>query len=181
MGDRLDAKHGAFCRVYASGEDLPVADDLPYPSPEYLGLHDHGVTPAAASPEYSSGTSHTIARGPGPTRELTFFSPTNPWLDQSGLVALERESPFNAGMGARFGVTPERPYRSPDVSKRDQDAPGIRRVVRRPFPTLRNRSPKHLPALMSATPSASGQKPRRRSLWSTPPGADFAIPNHRQA
>ena len=65
---------------------------------------------------------------------------------------------ISARMGARFGVTPERPYHR-RMFEEGQDAPGIRRVVRRLFPTLRNRSPEQVPAGMSAAPSASGQKP----------------------
>ena len=66
--------------------------------------------------------------------------------------------PFTAGMGARSGVTPERPSRRQTFDE-GQDAPGIHRVVRRPLAILGNPLPEHLPASMSAMPSTSGPKP----------------------
>ena len=86
-------------------------------------------------------------------------------------------------MGARFGVTPERPYHR-QMFEEGQDAPGIRRVVRIPFLTLRNRSPKHLPAgTLSIGPKAPGGfpvGPRRRLVSPCPttgkPDAPPALP-----
>ena len=102
------------------------------------------------------GESHTIARGPGPPRDLGFCANQPiPWPKRA---LHPKARPFSDGMGARSGVNPERPYR-PQTFAEGQDAPGIRRVVRRPLAIPGNPLPKHIPAGMSAIPSASGPKP----------------------
>ena len=75
-------------------------------------------------------------------------------------------------MDARFGVTPERPYRL-QTFEEGQDAPGVVRVI----PSLarssgirsRNTSQPACPPY----PQHRAQGPRWRSLWATAAGAEF--------
>ena len=67
---------GTFA-VYAPGEDLPAADDCHIPV-GILGVHDHGVTPAAASPEYTSGNVSPSPAARSPTGVMFLRQPTRP-------------------------------------------------------------------------------------------------------
>ena len=90
------------------------------------------------------------------TRELGFC--TNQPIPRPKRAGLSKARPFRVGMGARFGVTPERPSRRQRFTE-GQYPPGINRVVRRPSAIPRKKFPKHLPASVSAIPSTSEPKP----------------------
>ena len=111
----------------------------------------HGVGPAATSLNTPQEKPHHC-RGPGPPRELGFCA--NQQVTCPKRPHRLKARPFSAGTGARFEVDPERPS-WPQSFAEGQNAPGIHRVVRRPFAVLRNTLPQHIPAGMSAMPSTS--------------------------
>ena len=144
---------------------------LPYPVRNTWGARPRRYS-GIRQPRIQLRESHTIARGPGPPRKLGFCA--NQPVPCPNHADLSKARPINVRMGARYGVTPERPSWSQTFAE-GQPAPGIRRVV------PGNQLPKHLAGGTSAMPSTSGQKPRRRSRWVTPPGRAISVPHDPRA
>ena len=153
MVDPLDAKHGAFYRL-RTGDNLTVADacHIAVGIPGTHGIVVRSAAPALNTPQDKP---HHPPRTRSPTRTGFLRQPTHP-LPKARRPLKSAYIP--AKTGRPFRGDPRAPIPAPEVC-RGTDAPGIRRVVRRPFPTLRNKSPKHLPAHMSAMPSTSGPRP----------------------
>ena len=103
---------------------------------------------------------------------------TNPSLIQSRLVVWE--APNQGQDGRPFRGAPERPSYSQTIAG-EQDAPGIRRVVRRPVGIVRNSIPKQAPPGMSAMPTTLDPKPPAAFPVGYAAGVGTAIPNDGQA
>ena len=141
-------------------------------------MHDHDVTPAAASPEYSSGNVSPSPAARSPT-EVTFLrQPTRP-LAKAGRL-LESAS-IQRWYGRSFQGDPERPYHR-QMFKEGQEASGhplgSPQAFGYPQKQVSGTPPSpHARHTLNIGPEAPGGVSR----WAPPPGAGFAVPNHRQA
>ena len=160
MGDRLYAKHGAFCRLF-TGEDLPLR--IPSISrPEYLGCTTTALLRHPPAPNTPQGKSHHRPRARSATGITFLRLPTRP-LAVAGRP-LESAS-HKRREGRPFRGDPRAPFLVTDLLVRDN----LPRVSAGLFSGTGTRNT--LQAARPPCPPHRSHGPRRLSRWSAPPGA----------